>query len=67
MANINACKEYGEIRLLPDLILQPCLISAADGISTRNTTEQMIIDVFERVGRRVGVCPMPPDQFFHKE
>lgn len=64
MANINACKEYGEIRLLPDLTLQPCLISPAGGISIRNTNEQMMIDAFERVGRRVGVCPVPLDQFF---
>jgi len=51
-----ACKEYPEIRLLPNLELQSCLISNRNNISLDINNSQSIATAFMTAQKKLGIC-----------
>lgn len=53
----SACKEYGEVRLLPNLHLQMCLLSDQNNIPIDPSDSAQIEAAFEQARELVGRCP----------
>lgn len=52
--DINLCKRYGEIRLLPDLSMMNCIFGKNK--STENKTDEEIFDMFNEMLSEMSAC-----------
>lgn len=52
--DVSLCKEYGEIRLLPDLSLMNCIFGKS--VSTKNLSDEEIVALFHILIKNMSTC-----------
>jgi len=55
--NASACREYSEIRLLPTMEFQPCLISDENNLTFNVLDSSSIVRAFKLASNQLGFCP----------
>jgi len=53
----SACQEYGEVRLLPNLHLQGCVLPGSHTLQINSASATAIITAFKQASQAIGRCP----------